>query len=664
MLSVSKLNTLSRGDLIKYIVKEFHISGKDLIHFKKIELIELLTALIQRRRSKEEEQKHLFKDQINIDPFIKNAKVGEVTKQLSDLKLVSSLNKNKDENPFQSPKQKIKKHVSIQIDDDDQDIQKTLVKTVVKTVVNVKDPKHMYISTKQSNLLHDDYIVISRLGKGSYGEVLEIERKVDKVHFALKKYFDFIDCNEVDILSRFDHPNLLRASDRTYNESKKEFNLFLPLGKTSLDNYVNKYPFNIELICDFFNQLVSATLFLHENGYYHCDIKPQNVLLFETNQKDSKGNKKLKLVLADFGLVYPLETKIEFCGTTTYTSFQGLETRRKAALKKHISKDKSYKHYLPYVDEEINFIQTDIYSIGTTILYCLRQKNYMLHTDTYEEGYKNLYAYANGYMSSQTDSLTKECYNLILSMIEPSQINRMKSLTECFTSSLFKMKGYTPIKGNVIIPPLLSSNIVCNTILKDTQSNVFKGAIRLYQSISLNVPSIPIAYSVLLTLVYRCLQYDLDTFFNHKVNFEQKITCIITACLILTAALFDFHSDTTISVIHSKMKEYNMQKICTEDIMKQIVYKIIVTFNGILRIPTLYDESKSTPNLICKWLEECSNNCQVILMNKYEFISWFKTTYGEDSIKPYLVEHSNQTVFNYKTFNININKKPMFEFEW
>ena len=69
--------------------------------------------------------------------------------------------------------------------------------------------------------------------------------------------------------------------------------------------------------------ILSAISVLHTNGFIHCDIKPQNFLLFTQSEDDIDENSCAKLI--DFGLCHPLnynnntQAYIKFlCGSFHY----------------------------------------------------------------------------------------------------------------------------------------------------------------------------------------------------------------------------------------------------------------------------------------------------------------------------------------------------------
>jgi len=126
------------------------------------------------------------------------------------------------------------------------------------------------------------YKKLYKLGEGEYGKVYKVERISDGKLFAMKTYTsDTPDINEIDILCTFKHPNMLYCVDCFY-DTKDGLCVILPLAEYDLQEYITqKHPSGLSIgkCKSVLFQLASAVQFMHTNNIYHCDIKPQNILL-------------------------------------------------------------------------------------------------------------------------------------------------------------------------------------------------------------------------------------------------------------------------------------------------------------------------------------------------------------------------------------------------
>ena len=121
-----------------------------------------------------------------------------------------------------------------QIDSDILDIQKKFKKLTMKEIGT-------------SNI--SNYRQIKKLGRGGFGVVYEVEDlKTNKIYADKTFHFKgsnpgLPEMNEIDILCKMEHPNILHAVDFFYDETKKEFHLILPKADSDLYEYIEKYRF-------------------------------------------------------------------------------------------------------------------------------------------------------------------------------------------------------------------------------------------------------------------------------------------------------------------------------------------------------------------------------------------------------------------------------------
>lgn len=139
--------------------------------------------------------------------------------------------------------------------------------------------------------------VIRRIAQGGFADVYRAYDTVEGIHVALKMLHahmiadraldDF--AKEARIMAKLDHPNILPIKNASYIEDK--FVIVYPLGEKTLgDRIANRL--SVKSALDYADQMLSALAFAHRKHVIHCDIKPENFILFPGD----------RLKLADFGI--------------------------------------------------------------------------------------------------------------------------------------------------------------------------------------------------------------------------------------------------------------------------------------------------------------------------------------------------------------------------
>ncbi|KAM2637565.1 hypothetical protein EV1_022042 [Malus domestica] len=162
------------------------------------------------------------------------------------------------------------------------------------------------------------------LGRGSFAKVYKAQSLIDNTAVAIK----IIDKSQADatmeprILREISamrrlqqHPNVLKIHEVLATKSKIYLVVELATGGELFAKISRHGKFPESLARRYFQQLVSALHFCHQNGVAHRDVKPQNLLL------DKNGNLKV----SDFGLsALPDQLKNGLlhtaCGTPAYTA--------------------------------------------------------------------------------------------------------------------------------------------------------------------------------------------------------------------------------------------------------------------------------------------------------------------------------------------------------
>lgn len=160
------------------------------------------------------------------------------------------------------------------------------------------------------------YESIQILGRGAYGKVKKY-KKIDTNEFvAIKKIK--IDENikdiefEIEVLQKLNHKNIIQ-----YRESYTvcdSYYVVTELLEKDLRSYIQCIlgPMAFDLIQSYLYQLLLGTEYIHQSGFIHRDIKPQNLLI------DKVGHLKI----CDFGscVKYSQGNQYDLCTTYCYVS--------------------------------------------------------------------------------------------------------------------------------------------------------------------------------------------------------------------------------------------------------------------------------------------------------------------------------------------------------
>ncbi|KAJ4967788.1 hypothetical protein NE237_014489 [Protea cynaroides] len=179
-------------------------------------------------------------------------------------------------------------------------------------------------SSNNSGILLGKYRLGRLLGRGSFAKVYIAQSLSDGSDLAVK----VIDktkilnttmeprvLNEVSVMRRLRHPNIIRIHEVMATKSKIYLVMEYARGGELLSQISRRKRFTEPVARFYFQQLVSALHFCHRIGVAHRDLKPQNLLL------DEQGNLKI----SDFGLsALPEQLKDGLlhtaCGTPAYTA--------------------------------------------------------------------------------------------------------------------------------------------------------------------------------------------------------------------------------------------------------------------------------------------------------------------------------------------------------
>lgn len=199
-------------------------------------------------------------------------------------------------------------------------------------------------------LLH--YVVLERLGEGARSTIYAVQDPTTRQQFALKhvvrndtKDIRFVEQmeTEFEISRQFVHPNLRRTYDLKIHKSMllKVTEAFLVMELVHGQVLDQRLPASMIDIVDIFIQTANGLKAMHQLGFAHCDIKPNNIL------RDDEGNVKV----IDFGQSCKIGTvKERIQGTPDYIAPEQVARRP-------IS------------------VQTDVFNLGATLYWAATGRN-------------------------------------------------------------------------------------------------------------------------------------------------------------------------------------------------------------------------------------------------------------------------------------------------
>ena len=158
---------------------------------------------------------------------------------------------------------------------------------------------------KSSDTIASKYLKIKEISNGTYAKIYIVQRKTDFKLYCCKeilksKVADLYNFrNEINILSKVDHPNIIRIyeifEDSRYISIIMEYctggDLFQKINELAEKDK----SFSEKEAVKIFKQLMSAVSYCHNQGICHRDLKPDNII-FLNKEPDSP----IKVI--DFGL--------------------------------------------------------------------------------------------------------------------------------------------------------------------------------------------------------------------------------------------------------------------------------------------------------------------------------------------------------------------------
>ncbi|KAL8331149.1 hypothetical protein RB593_001887 [Gaeumannomyces tritici] len=224
----------------------------------------------------------------------------------------------------------------------------------------------------------DQYNRIGQIGKGAFATVYKVTSKYDGKPYAAKELdkrrfikngvLDQKVENEMKIMRRVTHPNIVRYVDHFEWDNRLLIIVmeYIPLG--DLSGYVQKYgPLPETLGVEVTKQLAGALGYLHQNNITHRDVKPDNILI--------QARDPLNVKLTDFGLSKMIDNEQTFlrtfCGTLLYCA---PEVYSEFADYDEFGQRRPRRHPRPNPKAQRYDHAVDLWSLGGVLHYALTGK--------------------------------------------------------------------------------------------------------------------------------------------------------------------------------------------------------------------------------------------------------------------------------------------------
>jgi serine/threonine-protein kinase len=154
------------------------------------------------------------------------------------------------------------------------------------------------------------YRIAGRISSGPLADVYRAYDTIQKMHVALKVprpddatgEEEFL--HEVQVATRLRHPHILSVLNASYIDDR--FVIAMELGVESLADRIERRISTARAL-ELASQALQALAYAHEKKIIHCDIKPENFILFPGNQ----------LKLADFGFAKRCVRTLKASGSGT-----------------------------------------------------------------------------------------------------------------------------------------------------------------------------------------------------------------------------------------------------------------------------------------------------------------------------------------------------------
>ena len=151
------------------------------------------------------------------------------------------------------------------------------------------------------------YKVTNKIGEGSYGAVYLAYNLFTKQKVAIKRIvkseenkIDELELkNEINILKKLDHPNILKIME-FYSSEHSYYIITDYCANGELYDQI-RYKYNENQLAVLFYQIFSGLAYLHSNNIVHRDLKLENIVITEIENDKKTNDRYFWVKIIDFG---------------------------------------------------------------------------------------------------------------------------------------------------------------------------------------------------------------------------------------------------------------------------------------------------------------------------------------------------------------------------
>jgi serine/threonine protein kinase len=199
------------------------------------------------------------------------------------------------------------------------------------------------------------YKIVKLIGEGGMASVYEAQHQLLNTRAAIKILNPVLSSNtkvrerflnEARLMATLNHPNITKVID--FEEFSHQLYIIMEFleGEELTDKIKNSGSLKDEEIENYFNQILSAFQYAHENGIVHRDIKPSNIFVLKNGQ----------IKILDFGIA-------KLFGEGNESTQAGTQLGTPMYMSpEQVKSDRSIDH------------RSDIYSLGVTLYFAVTGK--------------------------------------------------------------------------------------------------------------------------------------------------------------------------------------------------------------------------------------------------------------------------------------------------